>query len=279
MPEGDTLYRLAARLRPHLVGEALTFVDFPTKSLDADRLRGRTVTAVESRGKNLLVQLDDGSALHVHLRMTGRVRVVPLWDKRGAHTASFVLETARARIVGSAIPVVRILTASALRRDERLRALGPDPLGERFDEGEAVVRLRRLGDVAIGEALLDQRAFAGIGNVYKSELLFRAKLDPFTTVRAIDDVTLLALVRDAAALLRWNGARARGRITRRPEDGARSPTGQSVYGRTGRTCFDCEDTIRSSPQAGRTTYFCPTCQAVRAPNAPRSARRSTPRAR
>ena len=269
VPEGDSLFRLAAKLRPYLVGATLVRVLFPTKALDPERLTGKRVASVEAQGKNLLVQCDDGTTLHVHLRMTGRFRVVPLWDKTGERTASVVLETARARIVGTHVPVVRILSAAELRRDERLRALGPDPLRPGFDAERAVAGLLALGRLTIGEALLDQRALAGLGNVYKSELLFRAKLDPFTRVRDLDAGVLRALVDDGAELLRWNAERqargARGRITRTPAQvraagGGKSPTGQSVYGRTNRPCFDCGQSIRSASQGGRTTYWCPICQ-------------------
>lgn len=265
VPEGDSLFRLAAKLRPYLTGKVLARVAFPTKALDAERLQGKRVTAVEAQGKNLLVRCEDGTTLHVHLRLTGRFRVVPLWDKRGEATASVVLETDRARVVGRDVPVVRVLGAAALRRDPRLRALGPDPLASTFDAERAVANVRALAHTAIGEALLDQRAIAGLGNVYKSEVLFRAKLDPFAPVRALDDETLAALVDDAAKLLQFNAARqakgSRERITR--TSGPRSPTGQSVYGRTGRPCFDCDTPIRSASQGGRTTYWCPNCQPTR----------------
>ncbi len=262
MPEGDTIFRLAAKLRPWLVGEVLRVVDFPTKALSGERLQGHTVAAVEAHGKNLLVRVDDGSVLHVHLRMTGRVRLSGVSQPaRALRSASFVLETARARIVGSDVPIVRVLSAAQARRDPALGALGPDPLREGFDAERAVRGLRARGELAIGEALLDQRALAGLGNVYKSELLFRKKLDPFTLVRELDDATLRALVDDGAELLRWNARRSRGRITR--TTGPRSPTGQSVYGRTRRPCFDCGTLVRAAEQGGRVTYYCPRCQGVR----------------
>lgn len=116
--------------------------------------------------------------------------------------------------------------------------------------------------MTIAEALLDQRALAGLGNVFKCEVLFRRKVDPFALTVALDDATLRAVVEDAVELLRWNAARqARGsreRITR--TSGPKSPTGQSVYGRARRPCFDCGTEVRAAPQGGRTTYFCPTCQ-------------------
>jgi endonuclease-8 len=266
VPEGDSIFRLAAKLRPWLVGQVLSRVDFPRKALSPERLQGKRVTAVDAIGKNLLVRVEDGTTLHVHLRMLGRVRLsgVSRPEPRWA-AASFVLETEKARVVGTDVPVVRVLDAAQLRRDPALRALGPDPLHDGFDVETALAGLRARGALGIGEALLDQRAIAGLGNVYKSEVLFRRKLDPFTKVRDVDAATLRALVDDAAALLRWNAERqARGsreRITRTA--GPRSPTGQSVYGRARRPCFDCGTPIRAADQGGRTTYWCPTCQPAR----------------
>lgn len=262
MPEGDSIFRLAAKLRPYLVGKVLERVEFPRKALDGERLQGKRVATVEAMGKNLLVRCEDGVTLHAHLRLTGRFRVVPLWDKRGERSASVILETDRARVIGADVPVVRILSAAALRRDPRLRALGPDPLKDDFDVERAITNLRALRESTVAEALLDQRALAGLGNVYKCEVLFRQKLDPFTRVGEIDDSTLRALVTDAVDLLRWNATRqARGsreRLTR--TSGPRTPTGQSVYGRAGRPCFDCGTPVSAAPQGGRTTYWCPTCQ-------------------
>ncbi len=265
MPEGDSIFRLAAKLRPYLVGKVLARVAFPRKALDAERLQGKRVASVDAMGKNLLVRCDDGVTLHAHLRLTGRFRVVPLWDKRGDRSASVILETDRARVVGTDVPVVRVLSAAELRRDPRLRALGPDPLKDDFDVERAIANLRGLRDSSIAEALLDQRALAGLGNVYKCEVLFRRKLDPFTRVGAIDDETLRALVTDAVDLLRWNARRqARGsreRLTR--TNGPRTAAGQSVYGRARRPCFDCGTEVKAAAQGGRTTYWCPTCQPQR----------------
>lgn len=274
MPEGDSLFRLAAKLKPYLVGKVLTRVTFPEKALVGDRLEGQKVASVEALGKNLLVRVEDGATLHVHLRMTGRFRVVPLWDDRGTTRASLILETDRARVIGSNVPVVRVLSAAELRRDERLRAIGPDPLREDFDVERAIAGIRARGELTIGEALLDQRALAGLGNVYKCEVLFRAKVSPFVKVNELDDGAVRAIVDDGVMLLRENAQRqARGghsRITRTRAQvaatGNRSPVGQSVYGRTRRPCFDCGTLVTCVEIGGRITYYCPSCQAKKAPD-------------
>jgi endonuclease-8 len=155
--------------------------------------------------------------------------------------------------------VVELLSAVELDRHAGLRALGPDLLGASPDLDEAVRRLREREAMALGEALLDQRAVAGIGNVVKSEALFMERLDPWAPVSAHTDDQLQAVVGRASALLRANTGGGR-RVT----TGRRSPGDSlSVYGRSGRPCRRCGSLIRSRRQGeqARTTYWCPTCQA------------------
>jgi endonuclease-8 len=138
--------------------------------------------------------------------------------------------------------------------------VGPDLLGGTFDAEAALRNLRARGSVALGEALLDQRVLAGIGNIYKSELLFRHGLDPFAAVERFTDDELRALLADAEVLLRRNAeARSGRRITKK----AGHPADHSVYLRVRRPCFDCGALIRSKAQELRTTYYCPRCQPPR----------------
>ena len=178
-----------------------------------------------------------------------------------------VVETADFQAVAFDVPVAEFRTARELARDPAVAGLGPDVLGEGFDEDEAVRRLRECGAMGIGEALLDQLALAGIGNVFKSEVCFAERVHPFTPVAALDDETLRRLVRTARQFLAMNVLESSGagmvtytglrRTTRRADPGARL----WVYGRAGEPCRVCGERIlleRRGPQA-RSTYFCPRC--------------------
>ena len=266
MPEGDSLHSLAARLAPVLVGRAVRrFEAQPLPRAVTEDLVGHVVVAVEARGKNLLVRFDDGRILHVHLKMLGRVRV-----ERPRPTAArpffrrpppqLALEVEGARIVGSRIPVIRILrSVSAEARAPDLASLGPDLLGSTFDEAEAVLRLRAVGHLPLGEAVMLQRVVAGIGNVYKSELLFLEKLAPTRLVASVSDEALRKLLARARMLMQTNVARGGPRTTRFALTGPRL----WVYGRAGRACLVCGETIVRRYQGappGRSTYHCPRCQ-------------------
>lgn len=262
MPEGDSIHNLAARLRQRLVGrEVRAFEAHPIDDATAATLVGRTIVAVDARGKNLLVRFDDGRALHVHLRMLGRVRFErprsSFYLPRRTRP-QLRLAVDGAAIVGSRIPVLRLLRAGTEARAPDLARLGPDLLDPDYDEAEAVKRLLGLGKMPIGEALLVQRAIAGIGNIYKSETLFLEKTSPVTPTAALGAERLRAIVRRASALMRMNLGSGP-RVTR--------PSMRSgrfwVYGRRGRPCFACGTPIamiRQGAPPGRSTYHCPTCQ-------------------
>ncbi len=266
MPEGDTIFRTAPVLRRALVGGVMRrAVARPGPGIsrvpDLSVLVGASVTAVESRGKHLLIGFSGGRWLRTHMRMRGswhRYAPGERW-RLPQRRAVCVLETDTAVAVCFDAPVVELLSAVELDRHAGLRALGPDLLGASPDLDEAVRRLREREAMALGEALLDQRAVAGIGNVVKSEALFMERLDPWAPVSAHTDDQLQAVVGRASALLRANTGGGR-RVT----TGRRSP-GDSlwVYGRSGRPCRRCGSLIRSRRQGeqARTTYWCPTCQA------------------
>jgi len=263
MPEGDSIHRLAATLAPALVGRVVrAFSADPIADDVASSVVGHTIEAVEARGKNLLVTLDDRRVLHVHLRMSGRVRIErprsAFWRPRVTpHQLRLAVDGAV--VVGDRLPVLRLLRAGAVTRTPDLEGLGPDLLGATLDPAVCVARLRGLqGDPAIADALLVQRALAGIGNVYKSEVLFLAHVDPRTPLSRIDDPTLLRVVGLARDLLRRNVGRGP-RTTRPALQGPRL----WVYGRGGRPCLRCGGTVERFMQGaapGRSTYHCPGCQ-------------------
>jgi len=268
MPEGDTIFRTAEVLRAALSGRRITAARAqPQPGLrsvpDLSRLLGATVASVDARGKHLLIGFDNGLTLRTHLRMKGswhRYRPREPW-RLPARRASVILETAESVAVAFDTPVAELLTDAHLRRSQALTTLGPDLLSRSFDADEALRRLRdRVGE-ALGNALLDQRAVAGIGNVYKSEVAFLEGLDPWAPVAAFDDRELLNALRTARRLLHAN-TRGGGRIT------TGSPVrgqGLWVYGRVGRPCRRCGTRVELARQGdlARLTYWCPRCQPAR----------------
>ena len=198
----------------------------------------------------------------------GRDRPGERWQ-RPPGAARIVIETAGYVAVAFNVPVAEFLDASRLARQEDLRRIGPDLLGETFDEDETLARLRGRGAQPIAEALLNQRVVAGIGNVYKSETLFLEGIHPAAPVAGVDDAALRELLRTARRLLTANIADASAEII--TYRGLRRTTGRSnpderlwVYGRGGKPCRRCGTAIsyaRTGPEA-RGTYWCPACQKI-----------------
>ena len=260
MPEGDTIHRTAAALRPVLVDRALTRVELPRVRRPHLEV-GRVVTAVEPRGKHLLIHTDDGRVLHTHLRMTGAwhtYRPRERWRKP-PRAARVVLGVEGAVVVCFSAPIVEVLDAAGLPRHPTLRALGPDLCDASVDLEEAVRRMGALAaaDTPIGEVMLDQRIACGVGNVYRCDVLFLHGLDPSTPLGAVGEVTRRALLTDAARLLRRN--LGPGPRTTAPGAG---PGGLWVHGRGGAPCRRCGTAITISHlgEQARVVYRCPTCQ-------------------
>jgi endonuclease VIII len=265
MPEGDTIFRTAVVLREALVGSRITAARAQPRPgvrsvPDLSRLVGSNVTSVEPRGKHLLIGFSNGLTLRSHLRMRGswhRYRPGERW-RRPAAQASAVLETDRSVAVAFNTPVVELLSAVDLRRSHVLNELGPDALGASFDSEEALRRLHARDDAELGNALLDQRSVAGVGNVVKSEVLFMEGVHPRALVRSVSDDRLRAVLTTARRVLAANvGGGAR--VT----TGDRRPgSGLWVYGRAGRPCRRCATIIESGRQGelARITFWCPRCQ-------------------
>ena len=268
MPEGDTLFRTAAGLRPYLVGKTVTAAraNGPGPIPQVHRVVGHEITAVDAMGKNLLIRFDGGLEIRTHLRMNGswhRYRPGERWRRPPAR-ARLVLEVPGAVAVCFDAPVVELLEQRAEALHPALAALGPDLLAPTFDAEEAIRRLRdpmREG-LTIAESLLDQRALAGLGNVYKSEILWIERVSPFTRTGDVDDETLARLVATARRLLLANVAPTHGaeRTTTTGDRGAPGPL--YVYGRADRP-RRCRTPIARASQGvdlPRLTFWCPSCQ-------------------
>jgi endonuclease-8 len=271
VPEGDTLARIAAGLRPHLAGRTVTAARARVPGPRVGRVVGATITDVVAAGKNLLIRFDNGLELRTHLRMQGtwhRYRPGEPW-RRAPGRAVLVLEVPGAVAVCFDAPVVELFETRAEAIHPALGRLGPDLLDPAFAADAARRRLRDPSRAAmeVGPALLDQRALAGIGNVVKNETLFLERVDPFARVADLDDATLDRLIATARRILVESAARTRGPervttvdpVTRRPL----APGPLWVYGRAGRPCRRCGTLIRSAQQGTdlpRTTYWCPRCQ-------------------
>jgi len=273
VPEGDTLFRTAAGLRPYLVGRrvAAARTGGPGAVPQVSRIVGSEITAVEALGKNLLIRFDNGLEVRTHLKMNGswhRYRPGERWRRPPAR-ARLVIEVPGAVAVCFDAPVVELLEQRAEAIHPSIGRLGPDLLARDFDAAEALRRLRDPARAAlqIAEALVDQRALAGIGNVYRSEVLWLERIAPSTLVADLDDETLSRLVATARRLLLANAERGRGpeRVTTGADRRAFGPL--YAYGRAGRPCRRCGTPIASTRHGRdlpRTTYWCPTCQPVEA---------------
>ncbi len=269
MPEGDTLVRTAAGLRPHLVGREVRSAraQGPGPVPQVHRVVGQRIDAVEAQGKNLLIRFDGGLELRTHLRMHGswhRYRPGERWRRPPAR-ARLVLEVDGSVAVCFDAPVVELFEQRAEALHPSLSSLGPDLAKPEFDADEAFARLRHpdRADTEIAIVLLDQRALAGIGNVYKNEILWIEQVSPFARVRDLDDAAVERLVATARRLMLDNLDERSGpeRVTTSGDPGASGPL--YVYSRGGRPCRRCGTRIESRKQGRdlpRLTYWCPTCQ-------------------
>jgi endonuclease-8 len=259
VPEGDTIHRTAAALRAALIGRATTAFQAPR--LDGILPSpGSVIERVESRGKHLEIGWDDGCVLHTHMRMSGTwhlYRPGEQWRK-SSKQMRVVIEVPGWQAVCFSAPVVETYRAGEFTRHPVVGSLGPDLCKDDASIAECVDRIARYCDAerTAAEALLDQRIACGVGNVYKSEVLWACELHPFTPVGALDNEQRARLIEKAAELLRAN-LDTPTRVT-----ASGTPEGLAVYGRFGKPCLRCSTPIevRKHGEQARVTYWCPSCQ-------------------
>ncbi len=303
MPEGDTVFRAAKALDRALAGHIVTRFDsvYPavTRVAEDYPVVGRTVESVSARGKHLLIAFSGDLVLRTHMRMNGSwhlYRTGVRWQ-RPSRDMRVLVGTAGAVAVGFNVPIAELLSSRDLARHKDLRVLGPDLLagagspeqlvkksadataissrqhGVRcetsFDRGEVIRRMRARGRDAIADVLLNQRVVSGIGNVFKSEILFLAGLDPFTPVATLTDDDLGRLVdisRDQLAANVLDRSKTLSLATGRRTTRSMDPHATLwVYRRGGKPCRRCGAIVQSKKTGldARLTYWCPHCQPPR----------------
>jgi endonuclease VIII len=258
MPEGDTIHFAANRIRPVLLGRVPDEIRTPHARFGHDRwpqrLAGREVEAVEAHGKHLFLRFAGDLTIHSHLRLTGSWRVHADGERwaRAPHRAWLVLRAGDTDVVQFDGPVLELLTETRRRFDLRLTALGPDIIKDDFDEQRFLRRLREDDPTrAIGDALLDQRTVAGIGNMWKCEACFLAGIDPWRPVGQVSDGDAVRIVRAVQPLMRQAAL-----------DGMQN-SHRTIHGKAGTLCPRCgQGRIQARGQGddNRLTYWCAACQ-------------------
>jgi endonuclease-8 len=273
MPEGDTIFRAARTLHRALAGQEVVRFESVLPALtrvhDDSPVTGRVVESVRAAGKHLLMRFSGGLLLRTHMRMNGSWHIYRPGERwqRPRRDMRVLVATASFEAVGFNLPVAEFLSGRAIERQRDLRLMGPDLLADVFDEAEALRRFRARPASSISDALLNQRVVAGVGNVYKSEMLFLCGISPFARVADVSDDQLRALLTTARAHLRANVVdRTAAIVTYR---GYRRTTRRSdpaealyVYGRARKPCRKCGTPIEVEAQGrdARLTYWCPSCQ-------------------
>jgi endonuclease-8 len=263
MPEGDTIHRAARTLHAALAGRTITRFETVFPQLARVEMTGRTVERVDAAGKNLLMHFSGDVHLRTHMRMNGSWHVYrpgERWRKRFSDMR-IVLETDAWVAVAFNVPVAELHDSRSLERQDDLLNIGPDFLGETFDSDEAKRRIRARPDEEIADVLLNQRVVAGIGNEYKSELLFMSGVSPFAKVSSLSDEQLDRILKLSRKVMQANVAkRSAARITTFSLDPSQS---QYVYSRGRKPCRKCGTPIEYAKQGkdARGTYWCPKCQA------------------
>jgi endonuclease VIII len=257
MPEGDTIHYAANRIRPLLEGVVPDELRTPHPRFRADRwperLAGRAVTGVDAHGKHLFLRFEDDLVIHSHLRMSGSwgtYKQGQRW-RRAPRRAWFIARAGDAEVVEFDGPVLELLTSARARGRADIARLGPDILAPELDEDGFLRRLRADDPTRpIGDALLDQRTIAGIGNLWKSEGCHLAQIDPWRPAGQVSDDEALEIVR-----------LTRPRMQQSALDGMQDKW-RVVYDHAGQPCPRCGTTIKARGMGddNRTTYWCPACQ-------------------
>jgi endonuclease VIII len=257
MPEGDTIHYAANRIRPVLEGHVPDELLTPHRRFARDRwpekLSGRAVRSVDAHGKHLFLRFEGGLVIHSHLRMSGSWRV---WTQgeRSLGAAWLVLRRDGREVVQFKGPVLELMTESRTRFDQRIAGLGPDILAPGDFDAERFLRRLREDDPTrpIGDAVLDQRLLAGIGNLWKVEGCFQARIDPWRPTGKVTDEEAMAIV-DAC----------RPRMQQSARDGNQTRF-KAIYGKHGAPCPRCGEAskirVRGQWDDNRPTYWCPRCQ-------------------
>ena len=247
----------ATRIRPVLLDHVPEDLRTPQPRLLYDRwperLAGQHVARVDTHGKHLFIGFEAGLVIHSHLRMTGAWDVRSVGGRwiRAPRRAWLAMRVDDTEVVQFDGPVLELMTERRVRFDQRLAGLGPDVLAETFDADRYLARLR--GDDpgrTFGDAVLDQRNLAGIGNIWKSEGCFGACIDPWRALREVTDSEAIAFVDEVRPRMLRSGLEGPGAIEPR------------VYRRKGMPCVRCGGPVRARPQwdDNRLTYWCPGCQ-------------------
>jgi endonuclease-8 len=255
MPEGDTIFRTARTLNRALAGQVVTRFETQLPQLsrvDEDTpLAGRTIERVEATGKWLRIHFSGDLILLTHMLMSGSWHIYrpgERWRRPRVQMRAAIYTEAYVAVAFQ-VPIAEFHTAASLARHRSVRELGPDVLANDFDPAAAMAQLRSRPDLEIGVALLQQSLLAGLGNIFKSEVCFAARVHPFRTVGSLSIGELSALVANARKLL-----------------GASAITGRSlqpaVYRRRGEPCRVCGEPILARKQGldARTTFWCRVCQ-------------------
>jgi endonuclease VIII len=276
LPEGDTIFRAARTLNRALAGQTITRFETGLAELsqiDRDEpIAGRAVERVHAAGKHLLITLSGNLTLRTHMRMNGSWHVYrpgEAWQLP-RRAMRIVIETADWVAVAFNVYDAEFVPTAKLARHQQVATLGPDLLGD-FDIDRALALVRLTGATPIRDVLLNQRVLAGLGNVYKSEILFLCSIHPDTPSDAVSVDEWRSLMALAQKLLNANVADASGAqiVT---YSGLRRTTGRMnqsdrlwVYGRRGQPCRKCGTPIASRKDGddARVTYWCPSCQAPR----------------
>jgi endonuclease VIII len=275
MPEGDTIFRAARTLNRALAGQVVTKFETQLPQLsriDYDTpLAGRTVESVDAAGKWMRMYFSGDLILVTHMLMSGSWHIYrpgEAWQRPhiqmrvAIYTSGFVA-------VAFQVPIAEFHTSASLKR-HRIEKLGPDVLAPQFDEVEAAQQLRERPDLEVGVALLTQSLIAGLGNVFKSEICFASRVNPFRMVASLTETETQSLLSNARKFMQANVTEASSSqiVT---YTGMRRTTGRAdpserlwVYKRAGEACRRCGDAILSRKQGldARVTFWCPRCQPV-----------------